>query len=439
MISRKKRMRILFISEYSLQQNSSGCLHYKDILQSVGINNETNHLHISNQIRCSNLFEDIKKTDYCALGSLNPPIILHEHFQEIKSYRLNVASYYDDKEIYSNETDRYLALVINKYRFFLLAKHIKDSFINYYDLFVVFLQEPTAFFLAEGLICQDQKVISLIMDPPEMRHGIYLNNHLSRDFINTSFKSCIRDSLGLIMPSEEAKNISRIDNINREIAVAYPVIRGTFYSDLQDDQAKFNNCSRTINIVLVGQIYALESLAAFLKGLVILKSKINLDAVNFVYYGGLDGKNKLGKLKAESKYSAINIMINEPLNHSRLIEEIKGKYDFGYVPFPFSEDMSDTVSYSFPSKFVSYVEAGIMPMYHGPQSTVYNFLKKYNLTELSISSTNSNSIANNMSSIINEYNFKNKNEIISKLSDIFGKKKLASNMNNFINKIMSKL
>lgn len=414
-------------------------MHLKDIFECSCEHYPADHLYISNKIRCTNLFLDIKEKDYEPLDHPTPPVIECGIYNKSKLFRIDICSYYDDKDIYESEIERYVVLSQNRQRAFILARHLKSWIIENFDLVFVFLQEPTAIFLAEALIEDGVNVISIVMDPPEMRHFFYQNKKLTRELIDTSFKHVSKRSVGVVLPSESAVNSFTHKPISGNSIAAYPIFRSyTAYN--HSSQSSINSGlldEKRLRIVLVGQIYAPESLNAFLVALAIVKENDVLDTIDFVYYGGIDGRNKLNKLKDNPKLNKINIQINDTLDYSKLVDLISRNFDFGYTPFPFSNELSGTISYSFPSKFVSYLEAGITPLYHGPRSTVSDILGRYQLNDFSIESIDSKFISKRIISIINHLKKIEDNARISMLSRLFTREILTKNIDKLIAETMA--
>ena len=105
-------------------------------------------------------------------------------------------------------------------------------------------------------------------------------------------------------------------------------------------------------------------------------------------------------LKSININKKLKIGIFDYLPHNELQKRFEKNYHIGYVPYPTDTSLVNTVKYSFPSKFVSYIEAGLIPIYHGPRnSSVRRLLDQFDLSGLAIDS------AENASSLASVFNF----------------------------------
>jgi hypothetical protein len=109
---------------------------------------------------------------------------------------------------------------------------------------------------------------------------------------------------------------------------------------------------------------------------------------------------------------------------------------FGLVPYSFEESFRTSAEFSFPSKLVSYVQAGVVPIFIGPKnSSVFQLLNDNNLSDLCITTVNSIEITSQLQSIffsdLNETNKK-----LSILSKLFVPSMLQECINDVLNRIL---
>jgi hypothetical protein len=391
---------ILFISEYPLDQQSSGCLHFFDIVKSAASSHKVSHLHLEIFRNETNPFNDLISNKLPPLDTLNIDVSKIEPLNNINRYKVSVHSYTDLDHIYNDKKEAYIAQQIIRFRMHNLGNYLAKKFLTDFDILFIFLQESSTFFYAEYLCHKGLKVIPIYLDPVEMRNHIYNTNILSRSVINSSIKEIYNKAHGFVLPSELAlKKISAFTKI-KNFTYAYPIIRNQSKSNFKNDSVLIKE-KKDINILMVGQIYALDELLKFINTLPMLRNKRNLKSINFTYIGKDDAKTLIKEnIKYDPALENIIFIYEKPLGHLALIDRVKGKFDFGYVPYPFLEEMNEIVGFSFPSKFVAYIEAGILPIYHGPSGSVSNFLKKNELDYLCIHNQFEGDILKSLDSMI---------------------------------------
>jgi hypothetical protein len=71
--------------------------------------------------------------------------------------------------------------------------------------------------------------------------------------------------------------------------------------------------------------------------------------------------------------------------YENLLPVLGATCSYGLVPYSFDELFASSAEFSFPSKLVAYIQAGLIPIYVGPKnSSVFDLLDEYGLTELCI-------------------------------------------------------
>ena len=156
--------KILIISEFDLNAQSSGCLHFLDIYTNAKPFADCTFLKISNIYLHANAFKDSEKV--AALKG-RPLKCIQENYTY---YNFITSTYFDHEYNYPIDLER--SIIITQIKF--IATN--DSNIIYewlvemgYDKVIVFLQEPYSIFLANSLISKGVTLIPIVMDLPEMR------------------------------------------------------------------------------------------------------------------------------------------------------------------------------------------------------------------------------------------------------------------------------
>jgi hypothetical protein len=426
---------ILFISEYPLDQSTSGCLHFFDIVKSTSKSNKTSHLYLEIYRRESSPFSHLALNKFVPLDNVAQQIKEIKQIDGITRYQISIDSYSDLDHFYTSELEAYLIQQAIRYRIYKLVDYLAEGFFRSFDAVIILLQESTSFFMAEHVCQKHFKVIPIYLDPLEMRHHIYKTTILSKSVIDKAKEEIFKNAKGFILPSESALNKILEHTNNKNITYAYPIIR-----DQKDIYFEKKNISikerKEIKIVMVGQIYALEELLRFLNSLPLIRQKRNLNLLTFDYIGPNDGLKLIqNNLNYNPENEKISFNFAGPINHDKLINKIRGKFDFGYVPYPFNENMKETIGFSFPSKFVAYIESGIIPLYHGPGGSVSNFLVKNELDHLIIPSQSEKDISEFFDILFDDHIEFETISRLQALEKIFSEDTLSSNIKNLINEL----
>ena len=149
-----------------------------------------------------------------------------------------------------------------------------------------------------------------------------------------------------------------------------------------------------IEIALAGQIYARDTMEIFLNALERLNALSHGDGWKFSlsYYGDYF----IGNM-----FDHNCIVARGSFEYKELMTAMGATCSFGVVPYSFDASFSSSAKFSFPSKLVAYIQAGLIPIYVGPgDSSVFDLFEEYGLTELCITSENSILIGQQLESIV---------------------------------------
>jgi hypothetical protein len=366
----QKANSILFVSEFPLMQETSGCLHLLDMYLSVQEVCEVEFMTLSHSIESD--------------SGIRRSTVLHE------KYNCKIVAEADNPHIYADPLQRLSALDKTRYNCFLTGMMFKEAIENQYSCIAIFLQNPLSIFFCEALIKLQIKVVAIVMDLPEMRHYFFKNDSATAERIDSAFDFVLTNARGILSPSQDATETILGVSGSKNVHTVYPKVRSR--SDLNNRvnfDAKYTQSPiRETSIVLAGQIYAPECLKAFLIALNKLAGRSKNKSFVFHYFGA----NDLMNLISNENMSEITIRVSGHMPHREVQEHIR-RATFGYVCYPFIEELSQTTKFSFPSKFVSYIEGGLFPLFHGPlESTVGNFLSSHNLQSLILDTLNQESL-----------------------------------------------
>ena len=186
-------------------------------------------------------------------------------------------------------------------------------------------------------------------------------SRFNKDFVNykSFFYSLISTSDVLFVISENMKK--EYQKLNNNITVLRP------YSVKVRTKSSYSK--NNIKIVFAGNLYAKDELIIFLKFLEKFSKNKNVN----IQFNIITNSNKIPKSEI------IKINKYDWLSENNL-SEILLESDFSYLPYPFTQNMSETVKIAFPSKAALYLSHDLPVIFHGPsQSSFTRFNKKYNV------------------------------------------------------------
>ncbi|MBZ1351031.1 hypothetical protein KZZ10_10275 [Alcaligenaceae bacterium LF4-65] len=384
--------KILFISEFDLNAQSSGCLHFFDIYTNAKLFADCTFLKVSNIYRHTNAFIDGEKV---SVPKGRPLQCIQENYIY---YNFTTSTYYDHEYNYPTDLER--SIIINQIKFIssvdskIIQKWILEKG---YEKVVIFAHEPYSIFLANSLISKGLTLVPIVMDLPEMRVSLLNISKQTTKIINDSFMDLIKNAHAVLCASDSGIEILSIFTNKSKLFTAYSTFRRKFNQRL----AKKIDIKARVKIALAGQVYAKDSLHKFLYEINEYTKSSELN-IQFDLYGDSKAQQTfLAILKPINIDKKLKIGIFDYLPHNELQKRFEENYHIGYVPYPTDASLVNTVKYSFPSKFVSYIEAGLIPIYHGPRnSSVYRLLDQFDLTGLAIVSDESTSSFANLVNFI---------------------------------------
>lgn len=422
----------VFISEYSLNLQSSGCMHFKDIYDIASSFGKTGYIHVRAKLLASPLI--YKETSgWIQQVTRGTQALQNTALENI--YEATIFTNPDDESHYKSDVDRTIGLEQTRYMCSLLAIKLMHFSRTTNIKFVIFVQEPVSLFLCDHLIAAGASVSIVVLDPLEMRHYFYKNAEISRGLLDNAFNRCIEEAKSVLAPSNDAVEILS-SKMQRKVYPAYATYRSAAHIDinakLTQACAEINSNKIPLSIILAGQVYAPETLAAFLQALQLTLESNYIQNARFVFVGDASGRTAVASIAESLRIPDVQVITKKTMSYSELQEEFK-MHHFGYVPFPFISSLKETVAFSFPSKFVSYVEAGLLPIYHGPSvSTVNNVLNRFSFNYLTVNGFAVDEIGLSLKNIISTFTANFSINQYHNLHQFFLKRNLSDSIHKFL-------
>jgi hypothetical protein len=389
-------------------------MHFRDIYEQAKQKSETRFLRLEIDYQHTNIFVEKKH-------SLIRNAPLQEPAQDGDSYIYRSSAIYDHGYLYPDDNQRAVVLMQTRYLAHTDARYLESFIAGRFDVAIIFVHEPYSIFLAEGLQSRFRiRVIPVIMDTPQLRIETYKIGERTARVIDNAFIDVVRNAYSILSASRPgAETLDSLSNQTKAYP-AYPVVRST----RRVDTLNLARWSGEIRVVLVGQAYAPESLGRFMVALSKYQQQ-TAKKVSFHFFGEEHGRHTFERLTKELRLDNVEMNTYEYLPHNELQEILSSTYTIGYVPYPDSPALSETVRYSFPSKFVSYIEAGLVPLYDGPRnSTVHNLLEDLGLDFLSVRNKHGEI---DLATFLKSVRSHKKNMYIA-FEQVFSKQKLGENI-----------
>jgi len=217
------------------------------------------------------------------------------------------------------------------------------------DKIWIILQGQTMIWLAEALIKSGKTPVHVqYWDPPAWWIRANSIDRISAFFIWKSFRFCLSNGERTATPSFSASNVDWLNSKKK----TYPLI-GMMSADWNESPAALSP-DKPIRIGIAGQLYAVDAILAFIASLQSLDWKIFGRPVELHYWG--------------SSYEA---RIEPHIIHHNHVTQLElnaqlQECEILYCPYWFDPVFRKECETSFPSKLVSYIVAGRLVFFHGP-------------------------------------------------------------------------
>jgi hypothetical protein len=382
-----QRNELILITDISPELAGSGSQHLKDIIKCL---DSYSRLRI---VRLNSTSIDYHRSrppalEFSALQSSSPLVYI------------TVQAMFEDTPFdYSDQVGYLHRIRINAYRFF--AEFDREmSAAREGSTVVIFVQWPGMIFLWEAFSQSKWRTVPILMDRYEPLFIAFPLAKSSQILIRDSFDVALSHSDGLLVGSKKAALIYA-RSLQVPCREVMSIFRGAItpvavhHSIEPNKLHRLNNATKPkISIALAGQIYARDTTGLFLDALVRLNDMASADGC--IYY-----LNYYGEYPILNMYTQSCIVSHRALEYDKLINVMSESCVFGLVPYSFDVFFLNSAGFSFPSKLVAYVQAGIIPIYIGPRdSSVYDLLSEFDLSELCITTETPVLIAEQLTSII---------------------------------------
>jgi hypothetical protein len=222
----------------------------------------------------------------------------------------------------------------------------------------------------------------------------------SQALIRDSFDAALRQSAGLLTGSKMAAQ-ALAKNLQVPCREIMSVFRKTTALEVFEREYGLANLRRLkipkkplIEIALAGQIYAKDTVEIFLTAMERLNVLSLGDACKY-------SLNYYGDYPIRGMYGHNCIVAHGSFEYKKLMASMGTSSSFGLVPYSFEKSFSSSAVFSFPSKLVAYIQAGLVPIYVGPrESSVYDLFEEYDLAGLCITNENPILIGQQLDSIL---------------------------------------
>jgi hypothetical protein len=345
--------------------------------------------HLRDIISCLNKYSQLKtiqiNTESLGYHGSEPPAD-HVHALEASSnlQHITLQTLFENTVIGDVEQTAYLYRIrINAYKFFDKFNREMDS-VKAHSTVVIFVQWPGMIFLWEAFASSKWRTVPILMDRFEPLFIAYPLAKSSQALIRDSFNAALLQSDGLLTGSiKAAKALSKTLQVPcREVLSVFRETSALKVADGDHGLAGFrplriprNSSNR---IALAGQIYARDTVELFISSLERLNDLSNCA-------GPKCSLDFYGDWPIENLFNNSFVTTHEPLEYSKLMITLASTCSFGLVPYSFDQAFSSSAEFSFPSKLVAYIQAGLIPIYVGPKrSSVFELLDIYGLAGLCI-------------------------------------------------------
>lgn len=265
---------------------------------------------------------------------------------------------------------------------------------------VIFVQWPGMIFLWEAFARSNWRTVPLLMDRYEPLFIAFPLAKSCQALIRDSFDVALSHSDGLLTGSKKsARAFARSMQVPcREVmsvfrgAMLPPAVRHSL--GLSKLRRLSSSTDPAVSIVLAGQIYAQDATGLFLQAMERLNEMATAGQCTYCL-------NYYGEHAIRNMYSQTCIVAHGPVEYEKLMNTMAESCVFGLVPYSFEASFSSSAVFSFPSKFVAYIQAGVIPIYIGPRnSSVFDLLSEADLSGLCITTQDPALIAEQLAAIV---------------------------------------
>ena len=231
-----------------------------------------------------------------------------------------------------------------------IGKHIlQEESRNSSDLIVVVIQGQTSIRIANQLIQNGYKVVTVHWDPWDWwkREKNVLSTF---DKEVHALNASIMNSGAHLLPSENFKSALQL-GVSQGV-VLYPHIGLAEKVSSQNSKIRF---------VFIGQLYSKDEISEFLEFLNEMDWKLNGIEVELHLYGN-------SKVR-----SSTHIIQHGWVQYEKIVQLIS-EYDVAFLPYPRSKLFEQVAKQSFPSKLATYVAANLPIIYLGPNYSSFEDL-----------------------------------------------------------------
>lgn len=415
------RNELILITDISPDLSGSGSQHLKDIIRYL---TEYSRLRIV-QLNTASI-------DY---HRSKPPPLDNDVLQVTSDLQhVTLQTLFESTSMGDAEQTAYLHRIrINAYKFFDKFNREMNS-VKAHSTVVIFVQWPGMIFLWEAFASSKWRTVPILMDRYEPLFIAYALAKSSQALIRDSFDAALSQSAGLLTGSKKAaQELAKTLQVPcREIM---SVFRKTSASKVVGGEYGLTNLRRLkiskkplIEIALAGQIYARDTVEIFLTALERLNALSHGDGCKYSF-------NYFGDYPIRGMYNHNCIVAHGSFEYKELMASMGASCSFGLVPYSFETSFSTSAAFSFPSKLVAYIQAGLIPIYIGPrESSVFYLFEEYDLAGLCITSENPLLIGQQLVNIIS--NDLNAVQVkLFALADVFKPEYLQHCINNVFDQI----
>jgi hypothetical protein len=382
-----QRNELILITDISPELAGSGSQHLKDIIKCLDAYSRLKIVHVN-----------ATSIDY---HRSRPPALDCSALRSSDALvHVTVQTMFENTSFdYSDQTGYLHRIRINAHRFF-AGFDREMAAVRERSTVAIFVQWPGMIFLWEAFARSNWRTVPILMDRYEPLFISFPLAKACQALIRDSFDLALNHSDGLLVGSKKAAHA-----YTPSLQVPCREIMSMFRGDMTPIAVRHsvglaklrrlaNAIKPTISIALAGQIYARDATGLFLDAMARLNDMGSADEGTYCldYYG----ENPI-----RAMYPQTCIVVHGALEYEKLMDVIAESCVFGLVPYSFDSLFSTSAKFSFPSKLVAYVQAGVIPIYMGPRdSSVFDLLSEFDLAHLCITSENPTLIVEQLAAIV---------------------------------------
>jgi len=382
-----QRNELILITDLSPDLDGSGSQHLRDIIKCLNTYSRLRVVHANTE--SIDYHRSPSPTLDCSLLQTSAAMI-----------HITLQTLFEETAMGDAEQTAYLHRIrINAFKFFNKFSREMES-VKAHSTVAIFIQWPGMIFLWEAFALSNWRTVAILMDRYEPLFIAYPLATSSQALIRDAFDVALSHSDGLLTGSKKAEHA-----LAKSLQVPCRAVMSVFRSGMTLPTARrsvevaklrrlTDPAKPSVSIALAGQIYAKDTIGLFLDALTTLNDIASTGGRSYslIYYG---------KVSISNTYCQKCIVEGGSLEYGKLMNVMAESCVFGLVPYSFDASFATSAAFSFPSKLVAYIDAGVIPVYLGPRdSSVFDLLSEFELAGLCITTENPTQIAEQLVAII---------------------------------------